>query len=305
MVAEHPLLVLLGPTASGKTALSVELASRFAGEIVSCDSVAIYRGLEIGAAKPGRDERARIPHHLLDIRSPEEPFTAGDYSRLARAAIADITSRDRLPLVTGGSGLYLRALLEGLFPGPRRSDNLRRRLRAAASRRGSSYVHRIHPNDLPKSIRAIEVSLAARQPMSRAWDRGRDPLVGYRILRLGLDPDRADLYARINARARRMFDRGLIEETAALLAQHGEPRADGPLPDPLRSLGYREAAAVLDGTIELEAAVVAVSQGHRNYAKRQMTWFRREPEVHWLRGFGDASGIQAEAAGLIEKFLRG
>jgi tRNA dimethylallyltransferase len=313
-VVDPLLVVLLGPTASGKTALSMALARDFQGEIVSCDSVAVYRGLDIGAAKPAPEERREIPHHLIDVVSPEEPYSAGDYARAARAAIADIARRGKLPIVTGGTGLYLRALLTGLFAGPQRSEPLRNRLRDRAERRGAGYVHRllarldpvsaarIHPNDLPKTIRAIEVSMTAQRPMSEAWQAGREPLTGYRILRIGLDPHRQELYARINARAQAMFQEGLIEETQQLLALFG--CAEGPLPAALGSLGYRQATEHLQGTLSLQQAVAAASQGHRNYAKRQLTWFRREPDVHWLCGFGDNPDIAAQAEALVEESVR-
>jgi len=304
----HPeplLLVLVGPTASGKTALSLSLAQKFKGEIISCDSVAVYRGMEIGTAKPSSSERARIPHHLIDIYSPEEHSTAGDYARRAREAIRSITARNRLPIVTGGTGLYLRALLEGLFAGPQRSEELRARLERSNARHREGWLHRvlkrldsasaarIHANDVPKLIRAIEVSLSARKPMSEAWQEGREPLRGFRILRIGLDPPRQELYGRINERAARMFDNGLIEETQQLIATYGEsPRA-------LDSLGYRQARAVLRGEMTREQAVAAAQQGHRNYAKRQLTWFRREPDVCWLTGFGDEPDIIARAAALL------
>jgi len=306
------LVVLMGPTASGKTALSMALARRFEGEIISCDSAAVYCGLEIGAAKPSRAQRVEIPHHLIDVARLQEPYSAGDYARAARAAIATIAARGKLPIVTGGTGLYLRALLEGLFAGPQRVEPLRLRLREQAERRGKPWVHRIltrldpvsasriHANDLPKVIRAVEVSLTGRRPMSEAWRAGRDPLTGYRILRLGLDPERDQLYERINARARRMFADGLIEETRELLADCGglgSPAAG--IPAPLNSLGYRQAVQHLRGTLTLEQAIAAASQGHRNYAKRQLTWFRREPGVRWLRGFGDDPSIQAQAANMV------
>jgi len=301
------LVVLLGPTASGKTALSLRLAERFAGEIVSCDSVAVYRGMDIGSAKPSASERARAPHHLLDVASLDAPYTAGDYSRDARAAIAEIAARGRLPIVTGGTGLYLRALLDGLFAGPQRSEPLRARLRAAAQRHGSAWLHRlllrldrlsaerIHAHDEPKLIRAIEVAIATRHPLSSAISgpAGRDPITGYRILRLGLQPERAALYARINERAASMFDAGLIEETRALLAAYQ------PAPVALGALGYRQAAQALAGEITVTEAVAAAQQGHRNYAKRQMTWFRREPAVRWLAGFGDDAEIMQEACDAV------
>lgn len=311
--ADPLLVVVLGPTASGKTALSIQLAERFAGEIVSCDSVAVYRGMEIGTAKPSREERARVPHHLIDIYELDEHSTAGDYARRARKAIAAITARGHLPIVTGGTGLYLRALLEGLFSGPQRSEELRERMKRSSARHRAGWLHdvlgrldaaaaeRIHANDVPKLIRAIEVSVAARRPMTEAWKDGREPLRGYRILRIGLEPERQALYARINERAKKMFDEGLgvdlVEETRRLIARYGEqPRA-------LDSLGYRQARAVLRGTMTREEAIAAAQQGHRNYAKRQQTWFRREPVVHWLRGFGDDAAIAAEAEELVEQAL--
>ena len=302
--ADPLLVVILGPTGSGKTSLSVALGRRFNGEIVSCDSVAVYRGLEIGSAKPSAAQRKLVPHHLLDVVGPDAFYTAGDYSRVAREAIAGIVGRGRLPMVTGGTGLYLRALLQGLFPGPQRSVPLRDRLLRKAESRGPIYLHRIlkqidpvsaariHANDTAKVIRAIEVSLAASRPMSEAWKEGSEALTGYRVLRLGLDPGRPQLYQRINDRAHAMFAQGLIEETRELLARYGRSPA-------LNSLGYRQAAQFLDGALTYEQAVAAASQGHRNYAKRQLTWFRREPEVRWLNGFGDDPAPLAEAECLV------
>lgn len=308
---EPLLVVILGATASGKTALSLRLAEAFAGEIVSCDSIAVYRGLEIGAAKPSLAERARVPHHLIDVAAPDTAYTAGDYSRDGRAALHAIASRNYLPIVVGGTGLYLRALIAGLFAGPPRSEALRDRLRQKASTRGSAYLHRlltrldpssassIHANDTPKIVRALEICITARQPMSQAWSAGRDPLQGFRVLRLGLDPPRAALYARINQRAAAMFERGLIEETQALLAQFG------PACWPLASLGYQQAAAHLRGQLTLDAAIAATQQGHRNYAKRQATWFRREPLVHWFPGFGDAPEVESAALNLVTHAISG
>ena len=300
------LVVILGPTASGKTALSLHVAERMQGEIVSCDSVAVYRELEIGTAKPSKEERQRIPHHLIDIAGPEELVTAGDYSRLARQAIADIAARGHLPIVVGGSGLYLRALLEGLFAGPPRSEELRTRLRERAAERGSGYLHKvlrridpaaaqtIHANDVPKVVRALEVSISARAPMTGLWQQGRDALQGYRILRIGLNPDREALYARINQRAREMFSAGLLEETRTLIDRYGASAW------PLNSLGYKQAMQHLRGELSLEQAIVAAQQGHRNYAKRQMTWFRREPEIHWIPEFGSEPVVQKHVMDLIK-----
>jgi tRNA dimethylallyltransferase len=303
------LVVILGPTASGKTSLSLEAATRFGGEIVNCDSVSIYREFSIGTAKPTPEEQARAPHHLFDVMSPADFTTAGDYSRRARAAIAGIHSRGRLPIVVGGTGLYLRALLEGLFPGPVRSEELRARLRTLATQKGAGHLHRIlarldrnaavriHANDVPKVIRAIEACLAARRPITEQWQAGRNPLEGYRVLRIGLLPDRAKLYSRINTRVDQMFADGLIEETKTLMEKYG------PAARPLSSIGYRQVVQLLHGELTREAAIAAVQQAHRNYAKRQMTWFRREPDVHWLPGFGNDKDVQRNALTLIEQNL--
>lgn len=304
--AADPLLVVIfGPTASGKTALALVLAEKFAGEIVNCDSVAMYRGFDIGTAKPTAAERARVPHHLFDCIDPNESMTAGEYARRARQALQQIKSRHHLPIVVGGTGLYLRALLDGLFAGPQRSEELRKRLRERAANRGSGYLHRIllhldsaaaekiHANDQPKLIRAIEVCLASRQKMTTLWEDGRDPLQGFRILRLGLDPDRSALYDRINRRAQEMFDSGLVAETERLMHQYGTAAR------PLESLGYKQAAELLHRKITRDDALQAAQQAHRNYAKRQMTWFRREPEVRWMKGFGDDLEIEREALAMV------
>jgi tRNA dimethylallyltransferase len=305
---DAPLVVIIGPTASGKTALSLHLAERFRGEIVNCDSVAVYREFEFGTAKPNRAERQLVPHHLIDIVSPAEKFTAGDYARLARPLLREIADRGALPVVVGGTGLYLRALLEGLFEGPQRSEELRDRLRDRIATREPGYLHRIlrrldraaagriHPKDDSKIIRAIEVSLLARQPMTELWKEGRDPLTGFRILRIGLDPDREALYTRINRRAAEMFDHGLIEETRILAEKY-------PAAPALGSLGYKQATQLLSGEVRRDEAVRAAQQGHRNYAKRQMTWFRREPNVEWIRDFGDSAAAQQQADEILGQLL--
>ena len=299
-MSEPLLVVILGPTASGKSSLSLHLAERMRGEIVSCDSLAVYREFDIGTAKPSVDERRRVPHHLLDIAAPDELVTAGDYSRAARRAIQEISSRGYMPIVVGGTGLYLRALLEGLFAGPPRSEELRARLRERASERGAEYLHKllrrldpvaaraIHANDVPKVIRALEVSLTSRRPMTDLWGQGRDPLQGFRILRMGLNPEREALYQRINARAQEMFSRGLVEETRILRERYGGGTR------PLSSLGYKQALEYLEGSLSLEQAIAAAQRGHRNFAKRQMTWFRREPDVHWVAGFGFDPDVQRQ-----------
>jgi tRNA dimethylallyltransferase len=322
---EPLLVVVLGPTASGKTALALSLGRRFHGEIINCDSVAMYREFEIGTAKPGIAERAEIPHHLLDCVDPLSDFSAGEYARRARQILKEMLVNENsepgpttersgeneftLPIITGGTGLYLRALLEGLFPGPQRSEELRLKLRARARTRGARHLHRIlqrldrdagrqiHANDIPKMIRAIEVCLSSRQPMTRMWQQGSEPLRGFRILRLGLNPARELLYARINHRAAKMFDDGLVDETRELLKKYGE-RAR-----PLSALGYKQAIQLLSGQLDRQSAITAAQQAHRNYAKRQLTWFRREPSVRWLEGCGDDPKVQTEAIAAVKSQL--
>jgi tRNA dimethylallyltransferase len=304
--AEPLVILLLGPTGSGKTALSLALGEQFNGEIVSCDSVAVYRGMDLGTAKPTSEERARLPHHLIDVADPDQPFTAGEYSRLAREALRDISVRRRIPIVTGGTGLYLRALTDGLFAGPARQQDLRDRLKRSMERHSAAWLHRvlsrldpgtavrIHANDVPKLIRAIEVCLAARKPMSEVL--ARDPLTGYRLLRVGLNPPRQQLYDRLNERCAAMFAAGLVEETRSLFTRYGAIKA-------LDSLGYRQALGMVQGYCSLNEAIEKAQQGHRNYAKRQLTWFRREPDVHWITAFGVDQETQRTAADIVQRAI--
>lgn len=308
-------ILLLGPTGSGKTALSLALGQRFDGEIVSCDSVAVYRGLDLGSAKPSAEERASLPHHLIDVADPDQTFTAGEYSRQARKALAEIAERGRLPIVTGGTGLYLRALTEGLFAGPERQDEIRERLRRGQARSEErqspnwlqrilarldpASAERIHANDLPKLIRAIEICLAGRRPMSEVLSdraKARDPLAGFRLVKIGLNPPRAALYDRLNHRCAAMFAAGLVEETKGLLDRYGPTQS-------LDSLGYRQAAAILAGSMSETEGISAAQQGHRNYAKRQLTWFRREKDVHWLESFGDGTEAMHAAFEVVESAI--
>ena len=305
-MSTHPLIVIAGPTASGKTSLAIHLAQHLNGEIVSCDSIAVYRLMDIGSAKPTPAERALIPHHCLDLYWPNEECTAGDYARHARAAIAAIRDRGKTPIVAGGTGLYLRALLQGLAPAPQRDEALRERLRSRAAQRGSAWLHRIlqhldakaaaqiHANDTPKLIRSIEVTLAGRAPQTEQWEAGREPLIGYTVTQFVLGPSstgpvREQLYERINQRAAAMFERGLVAETKMLRDRFGGGIRS------LGALGYAQAMSILRGESTTEAAITAAQQGHRNYAKRQLTWFRREPDMQWLEGFGDDEKIQQAA----------
>ena len=304
--ADPLLLVVLGPTASGKTSLSLALAERFHGEIVNCDSVALYREFDLGTAKPNTAERARAPHHLFDVVEPTAYVTAGEYARRARVVLDEIKGRGALPIVVGGTGLYLRALLDGLFPGPERSEELRARLREQADEKPSGYLHRvlnrldpaaarkIHANDEPKLIRTIEVCLASCQKMTALWAQGKDALQGFRVVRIGLNPDRELLYERINQRAEAMFAAGLVEETRRLWAKYGDSAR------PLTSLGYKQAGQLIRGEIDERSALQAAQQAHRNYAKRQMTWFRREPDVTWFTGFGNDPEVQSSVLSFVE-----
>jgi tRNA dimethylallyltransferase len=228
-----PLIVILGPTGSGKSDLSLALATECGGEIVSCDSIQVYKGLDVGSAKVPPGERQGIRHHLIDILSVDETITAGEYSRLAREAIAQITSRHRLPIVVGGTGLYLRALLDGLSPAPPRDPLLRARLERLADK-SPRLLHRflrihdpvsarrIHPNDIRKLIRAVELTKLACRPASATQAIPRQPLTGFRVLKLGLAPDREELYRKLNKRAAWMFSNGLLEETRRLLSMQAE-----------------------------------------------------------------------------------
>jgi tRNA dimethylallyltransferase len=286
----------------------LELAERLDGEIVNYDSVQLYRGFDVGAGKVPTAERRGIPHHLLDCLEPEQLFTAGDYRREALRVLTDLRARAKLPLFVGGTGLYLRALLLGLFEGPRRSEALRQRLRALARRRGGGRLHRllermdpaaaerIQPRDTQKLIRATEVCLLAGQPLSALHARGREGLKGYRICKIGLNPERGRLYERIDCRVRAMFAGGLLDEVRALLA-----RPDACRIKPLEALGYRQAGAVLRGEMSLEEAIRDTQVATRHYAKRQLTWLRPESDIVWFGGFGDDPATLRRVLGALEQ----
>jgi tRNA dimethylallyltransferase len=296
----HPLIIVAGPTGSGKSHLALHLARRFNGEIVNCDSLQLYRGFDIGTAKTPRPERGQIAHHLFDVLSPEEGYSAGEYALAARSVIAAISARGGVPAVVGGTGFYLRALLEGLPALPDRDDVLRARLMERESRRSGSLHRiltrldraaggRIHVRDVQKTLRALEICLLTRKPLPAREQAGR--LKGYSILKLGLNPDRAALRARLEQRTRAMFANGLIEEVEALLAA-GASGAE----KPFESLGYKQTLQYLRGIITREQAVSSTLVETRQYAKRQLTWFRRDPEMQWLDGFGDEPTVMARAA---------
>lgn len=304
-----PLLVVAGPTASGKSALALYLAQRFGGAIVNCDSLQVYRGMDIGTAKPPLEERQSLPHFLFDVRNPDQVFTAGEYSRLARPVLREIAEGHQLPIVTGGAGFYLKALLEGLFPGPQRSDGVRERLARMEQKRAGSLHRilscwdaasglRIHSNDVNKLIRALEVMIAERQPLVEAYRKRRNTLEGFTILKLGIHPDRTLLRDRIGRRSQRMFAEGLLQEVIALREQGYGQEAKA-----MEAVGYRQAHAVLNQQFTVEQAIADTALRTAQYAKRQMTWFRRDAEMVWLEGFGDDPAVQARAESLLEKFL--
>src|SRR5579875_1699476 len=296
-----PLIAVLGPTGAGKSELALTVAAALHGEILNCDSIQVYRGLDIGSAKLPASCRRGIPHYLLDILALDQELTAGAYSQLARQVLADLRARERLPIVVGGTGFYLRALLDGLSPAPGRYAPLRARLDALALRRPAALhrllrLHdpaaalRIHPNDRQKLIRALELTLLAGRPATHVQSAPRDRLQGFAVLKLGLAPDRTALCERLNQRSAAMFQNGLLEETQRLLEAGFSPDAK-----PLQSLGYKQASQVLAGRLPLDHAILECQAKTRQYAKRQMTWFRHEPGVHWLRGFGADPSIQEQA----------
>jgi len=305
------LVVILGPTASGKSSLGIFLAKQFGGEIIACDSTQLYRGFDVGTAKPSPAERQDVPHHLLDVLDPTEASTAGGYREQALAALAGVKGRSRLPILTVGTGLYLRALVEGLADLPQRSEEIRQRLRASAEEHGAGHLHemlsRLDPQaaaqiaaaDQQKLVRAIEICLLSGKPLSEVHRTGRTPLTGWRILKIGLEPPRQALYQRIHRRTEAMLAAGWLDEVRRLVATGLAERAK-----PFDFIGYRELGAHLRGEIALAAAKAAIEQSTRQYAKRQPTWFRREPDVGWLRGFGDDPQTRSAAESLVAQRLR-
>jgi len=344
MTAPARLIVILGPTASGKSALAIELAKRLNGEILVCDSTQVYRHFDIGTAKVPKRDHQKIPHHLVDLVEPDEVFTAGDYRRHALLALDDLRRRAKLPILTAGTGLYLRALLEGLADAPTRSEELRERLRHIAKKRGATHLHktlarldresaaRIAPPDTQKIIRAIEMRILAGKPVAEIFRVSRadlrddaggevrekagarvNALEGYAITKIGLAPPRLALYARIDARVEAMLAAGWLDEVRALVSsgvreevregvrEGVRENARGIPPDakPFQFIGYSDLRAHLEGRITLADAVAKIQQSTRRFAKRQLTWFHREPDVHWLESFGDNPETVSAALDLI------
>jgi tRNA dimethylallyltransferase len=304
----YPVIAIVGPTASGKSELALFLAEHFSGEIVNYDSVQIFCQFDIGTAKPIPEQRRRVAHHMIDIREPTAVFTAGDYQREARQILGEIRDRRRVPILVGGTGLYLRALTEGLFNGPERSTHWRNRLEMLAERKGREYLHRIlrkvdpvaasriEARDKPKVIRALEVRLETGKALSKHLDeRPRQPLTGFDVHFIGLNPPREELYRRINDRVRQMFSAGLVQEVRTLLGKGIPPSAK-----PFEAIGYRHVLADIDSCIPKEETIRIIQRDTRRYAKRQMTWFRKQPDVTWFDGPGDSDEIK----NMVHQFVK-
>lgn len=298
------LVIVQGPTASGKSALALELAERIGGEIVNADSMQVYRGMDIGTAKPSQEERRRVPHHLYDIVDPKVNFTAADFREHASRAIADIERRGKRVILVGGTGLYIRILTQGLVASPGGDDNIRRELEDQAHGEGLESLHRrlaavdpvaaarLHPNDGVRIVRALEVFLLTGRPLSVFQEAHRFADEPYRCLKLGITVERELLYRRVEERVDRMIAEGLVEEVRGLLSA-GYPatlKAMG-------SIGYREICAYLAGEFSLDEAVRLIKQNTRQYAKRQMTWFRRDSEIIWVEYPGKFDSILSTVMG--------
>jgi tRNA dimethylallyltransferase len=302
-----PLIVVAGPTGAGKSALALRICEEFSGEIVNCDSLQLYRGFQLGTAKTPESERRGITHHLLDVLNPSGGYSAGEYARVVRETIHEISVRRRLPVVVGGTGFYLRALLEGLPVLPKSDTATRERLVNREQRKPGSMrrvlkrldpvaAGRIHPNDTQRIMRAVEIRILSGQLSPPPFET--EPLDGYRVLKIGLDPDRALLYKVLDARTRQMFEAGLVEEIQTLLKQGctGEEK-------PFESLGYRQGLAFVRGETTLDRAIYLTQLDTRHYAKRQWTWFRRDREMHWLSGFGNDIPVTGQCLEMVRRFL--
>jgi tRNA dimethylallyltransferase len=308
---QQPIIAIAGPTASGKSELGIALALRFKGEIINCDSVQVYQGIEIATAKVPLAERRGVPHHLLDFVPPEVNFTAGAWAEAALEKLAEIEARGHLAIFVGGTGFYLRALRAPFFPSPPTDEELRARLTSIRERRGAEHLHRIlqrldpvsaarlHARDWSRVQRALEVRLQTGAPISQQQPaRPAPPPSAARLHVFALSPPREELYARINERAERHFNAGLVDEVRGLLAE-GVPAAS----NALGAHGYRRAVEYLSGARTLESAVEQTKLDVRHYAKRQLTWFRREPGVEWVEGFGDELETQARVIARVGELL--
>ena len=300
------LVAVVGPTASGKSALALRAAEILGGEIVNCDAIQLYRGLDVGTAKPSLEERKRLPHHLYDLIGPAEPYSAGRYMVDARCVCSQIADRGGIPFVVGGTGLYLRVLLEGIFRGPGRSEAIRERLDRIAERKGVEYLHallslkdpaagqRIQARDQLRIVRALEIYFSTGSRISQLQVR-KQPLKGLAVLKLGLNLPRDVLYGRINRRVARMFDEGFTEEVERLLDEGYRDDCKA-----FEALGYRYVLRVLRGELSQLKAIELTCRDTRRYAKRQMTWFRKEPQIRWIDFPGESPQALEQLLALAE-----
>lgn len=306
----RPLIAVLGPTATGKSALAIALARRVGGEIVACDSTAVYRGIDIGTDKVPEREQQGIPHHLIDVADPHETYSAARYAADAAAAIAGIRARGRVPILAGGTGFYYRALVRGLFPGPARDDVLRARLGRVADRRGVECLHRwlgrvdpesarrIQPRDRKRLVRALEVYLVTGRPLTAHFADTASPIAGTVVLPIGVTLPRETLRARVARRVDDQFARGVVDEVRRLLAA-GVPKTA----HAFSGLVYRQVIEMLDGArSEADTRALIVRENMR-YARRQLIWFRKEPGIQWIEGAGETADVQAAAVRLVESHV--
>jgi tRNA dimethylallyltransferase len=308
LARERLIAAVLGPTATGKSALSLALAERFDGEIVNCDSTAVYRGFDIGTDKVAPADRRGIPHHLIDIVSPTSVYTAAQYARDAAHVIREIHARGHLPILAGGTGFYYRALTRGLFPGPGRDDALRRRLEAIAERRGPTFLHRmlrrvdpesgrrIMPGDRKRVSRALEVFFLTGRPLTVHFAETVSPIAGMTVVAVALRLPPEETARRVARRVDEQFERGLLDEMRALLAS-GVPETA----QPFGGLVYRQALEHLHGVRDEPATRALITQENRRYARRQLMWFRKEPGLHWFDGPGDAPGVVSAVSQLLDE----
>jgi tRNA dimethylallyltransferase len=306
-----PLVVaILGPTATGKSALALAVAERHGGEIINCDSTAVYRGFDIGTDKIAPGDRRGIPHHLIDIVEPTGDYTAAQYAREAAGVIRDVHARGRLPILAGGTGFYFRALTRGLFPGPGRNAALRRRLESIAERREVTFLHRmlgkvdpasalrIQPRDLKRLVRALEVFFLTGRPLTSHFAETASPIPDVEVLPIGVRLPAPQISERVTRRVDEQFARGLLDEIRALLARG--------IPEDARPFGglvYRQALDHLHGVHDEAATRALIAQENRRYARRQLIWFRKEPNLTWLDGPGESSATIAAALRLIDTYV--
>jgi len=306
-----PLVVaVLGPTATGKSALALAIAERFDGEVINCDSTAVYRGFDIGTDKIARSERRGVPHHLIDIAEPTAEYTAAQFARDAAAVIRDVHARGRLPILAGGTGFYYRALTRGLFPGPGKNAALRARLEAIAERRDVTRLHRllrkvdpesalrIQPRDLKRLVRALEVYFLTGRPLTAHFADTTSPIADVDVLAIALRLPAAAIADRVARRVNQQFERGLLDEIRTLLAR-GIPETARPF----GGLVYRQALEHLHGIRDEPATRALIAQENRRYARRQLIWFRKEPNLSWFDGPGESSATIADVLRLIDTYV--